>query len=162
MTFLVDVSKKQLRRGSGRHPEHEPPVLSSMLAAESAQQARAMSSPTRTLPAPARDGARGAPVVFVDPTMISVAHWGRLDEGERFAKSRHIDWAVWMKRTWGIDVMRCPAYTHRLRVVATITERAVVSKILDHVQVRKTPLPRAPARDPNWVQKSFEYEHEAA
>jgi hypothetical protein len=44
---------------------------------------------------------------------------GRLDDDELFAKSRPIDGAVWMKRTWGIDVMRCPAYTHRLRVVAT-------------------------------------------
>jgi hypothetical protein len=37
--------------------------------------------------------------VFVDPTRIAIAHWGRLDEGELFAKSRHIDWAVVMKRT---------------------------------------------------------------
>jgi hypothetical protein len=129
-----------------------------MLAAE----APAKSSPTLRLPAPARDGARGDPVVFVDPTMISIAHWGRLNEGELFAESRHIDWAVLMKRTWGLDVMRCPACSHRLRVVATITERAVVSKILDHLQVRSTPLPRAPARDPTWVQESFEYEHDAA
>ncbi|XXT21167.1 hypothetical protein WME94_06310 [Sorangium sp. So ce429] len=41
----------------------------------------------------------GDPVVLVDPTRISIAHWGRLDEGELFAKSRHIDWAVLMKRT---------------------------------------------------------------
>ncbi len=100
--------------------------------------------------------------MFVDPTMISIAHWGRLKEGELFAKSRHIDWAVLMKRTWGLDVMRCPAYTHRLRVVATITERAVVSNILDHLQVRKAPLPRAPARDPPMVQESFEYVYDAA
>jgi Putative transposase len=43
-----------------------------------------------------------------------------------------------------------------------LTERAVVSKILDHLQVRSTPLPRAKARDPTWVQESFEYEHAVA
>jgi len=94
--------------------------------------------------------------------MISIAHWGRLNEGELFAKSRYIDWAVLMKRTWGLDVMQCPACSHRLRVVATLTERAVVSKILDPLQVRSTPLPRAPARDPTWVQESFEYEYAVA
>ncbi|KYF90769.1 hypothetical protein BE20_16645 [Sorangium cellulosum] len=67
-----------------------------------------------------------------------------------------------MKRTWGLDVMRCPACSHRLRVVATVTERAVVTKILDHLQVRSTPLPRAPPRDPTWVQESFAYEHAVA
>ncbi|WP_437515627.1 hypothetical protein [Sorangium sp. So ce1099] len=102
------------------------PSPTPMLAAEPAQQAPAMSSPALPLPAPARDGAGGDPAVFVDPTMISVAHWGRLNEGELFAMSRHIDWAVLMKRTWGLDVMRCPAWSHRLRVVATLTERAVV------------------------------------
>jgi hypothetical protein len=86
----------------------------------------------------------------------------RLDERELFAKSRHIDRAVLMKRTWGLDVMRCPACSHRLRAVATLAERAVVSKILDHLQVRKAPLPRAPARDPTWVQDSFEYKYEVA
>jgi hypothetical protein len=70
-------------------------------------------------PAPIVDGAHGDPVLFVEPTMISIAHWGRLDEGELFAKSRHIDWAVLMKRTWGLDVMRCPACAHRLRVMST-------------------------------------------
>jgi hypothetical protein len=131
-----------------------------MLAAESAQLAPATSSPALPLPAHAQEGACGDPVVFVDPTRISIAHWGRLDEGELFARSRQIDWAVLMKRTWGLDVMRCPACSHRLRVVATLTERAVVTKILDHLQVRKAPLPRAPVRDPTWVHESFEYEHE--
>ena len=31
-----------------------------------------------------------SPVVTVDPTTISVAHWGRLDNGELFARSRYI------------------------------------------------------------------------
>jgi hypothetical protein len=54
--------------------------------------------------------------------------------------------------------MRCPACSHRLRVVATVTERAAVSKILDPLQVRSTPLPRAPARDPPMMQERFAYD----
>ena len=43
-----------------------------------------MSSPALPLPAPVVLGAaHGDSVVFVDPTMISVARWGRLDEGEQ-------------------------------------------------------------------------------
>ena len=39
-----------------------------------------------------------------------------------------------------------------MRVVGTLTQPEVVKKILDHLHVRSTPLPRAPARDPTWEQ----------
>lgn len=39
-----------------------------------------------------------------------------------------------------------------MRVVATLTRPDVVSKIREHLGVRATPLPRAPARDPDWEQ----------
>jgi hypothetical protein len=39
-----------------------------------------------------------------------------------------------------------------MTVLATITDPEVVRKILDPLRVRSTPLPRAPARDPIWVQ----------
>ena len=97
-------------------------------------------------------------MVFVEPMMLSIAHWGRLNEGELFATSRHIDWAVLMKRSWGLDVMKCSACGHRLRVLATITDPNVVRKILDHLHVRSKPLPRAPPRAPSWEQQVLEYE----
>jgi len=43
-------------------------------------------------------------VVLVDPTMITIAHWGRLLAGELFARARYIDWAVLMKRTFGFKI----------------------------------------------------------
>jgi len=98
------------------------------------------------------------PVVTIEPTTISVSHWKRLGDGEVFATSRYVDWATLMKRTWHIDVMKCPACGHRLRVLATITDLSVVRKILDHLGVRSTPLPRAPARDPTWEQQTLGYE----
>lgn len=88
------------------------------------------------------------PAVFVDPTLITVAHWGRLENGELFAWSSRLDWAVMMKRTWGFDVLVCPRCAHRMRVVATITEPRVVRRILEHLGVRAEPL----ARDPEWYQ----------
>src|SRR5262249_13860150 len=71
------------------------------------------------------DAGTGDREVIVEPTMISIAQWGRLNDGELFAKSRHIEWAVLMKRTWGLDVMKCPACGHRLRVLATIPNATV-------------------------------------
>jgi hypothetical protein len=95
------------------------------------------------------------PMVHVDPTMISVAHWGRLEDGALFARTRYVEWAVMMKRTWGFDVLRCPTCARTMRVVATITQPDVVRKILVHLGVRSTPLPRAPARDPDWEQTAL-------
>jgi len=99
-----------------------------------------------------------APVVHVDPTTISVEHWGRLLDGELLASSRHIDWAVLMKRTFGFDVLTCPRCSKRLRVMATITNATTIRQILEHLRVRADPLPRAPARDPTWEQTDLGFE----
>jgi voltage-gated potassium channel Kch len=90
--------------------------------------------------------------------MISVAHWGRLEDGELFARTRYIEWAVMMKRTWGFDVLSCPTCARKMRVVATITQPDVVRKILVHLGVRSTPLPRAPARDPPLEQTALGFD----
>ena len=66
-----------------------------------------------------------------------------------FAWSTRLEWAVMMKRTFGFAVLRCPRCSRQMRVIATITEPAVVRQILDHLRVRASPLPRAPARDPS-------------
>jgi len=84
--------------------------------------------------------------------MISIVHWGRLEEGALFAWSSRLEWAVMMKRTWGFDVLACPRCAGRMRVIATLTDPAVVRQILEHLGVRASPLPRAPARDPDGEQ----------
>ncbi|XYI02492.1 hypothetical protein ACMHYB_23170 [Sorangium sp. So ce1128] len=43
----------------------------------------------------------------VEPTRISVLHWGWLLDGELFATSRYVEWAVLMKHTFGFDALRC-------------------------------------------------------
>jgi len=80
--------------------------------------------------------------------MISVARWGQLGDGELFARSRYVDWALMMKRTWGFDVLRCPRCSRKMRVLATLVDPVVVRQILEHLGVRASPLPRAPPRDP--------------
>ncbi|WP_437804375.1 transposase [Sorangium sp. So ce693] len=54
----------------------------------------------------ARSLAHAEPTVRVEPTLISVLHWERLLEGELFATSRYVEWAVLMKRSFGIDILR--------------------------------------------------------
>ena len=97
-----------------------------------------------------------------DPTMISVAHWGRLDNGELLARARYVDWATLMKRSFGLDVLTCPRGSRKLRVLATITQPDVVRKILQHLGVRSSPLPRAPARDPDGEQMDLGFDADAA
>jgi hypothetical protein len=98
------------------------------------------------------------PSAVATPTVISVKHWGRLGEGELLATSRYIDRPTLMRRSWEIDVMKCPSCGHRMRVHATIREPEVVKKILEHLGVRSTPLPRATARAPTWEQQAFDDE----
>ena len=102
--------------------------------------------------------AKAEPVVFVDPTTIMVKHWGRLDNGELFARARYVEWAVLMKRTWGLAVLTCPRCGRKMRVLATIVDPSVVRKILEHIDVRSSPLPRAPARDPTWEQTELGFD----
>jgi hypothetical protein len=48
------------------------------------------------------------------------------------AGGERIDWATLLKRTFDIDALKCVC-GFPLRVVATITERAAITKILRHI-----------------------------
>jgi len=136
-------------------PASASPAAASLAPASSAAAEPALAVAVRGLTVAA---VPAEPVVVVDPTMITVAHWGRLEEGALFAWSRRLEWAVMMKRTFGFDVLACPRCSRRMRVIATILSPAVVRKILEHLGVRASPLPRAPARDPDWEQVDLGFE----
>jgi hypothetical protein len=136
-------------------------------AAAAAAPAPAIVSPAPAPPwappsSPASSPAPAEPVVRVEPTTISVEPWGRLREGELFATSRYIEWAVLMQRTWALDVLACPRCALKMRVLSTITDRATIRRILTHLGVRADPLPRAPARDPTEDQISLGFDAGAA
>ncbi|MFO0756415.1 MAG: hypothetical protein U0359_07985 [Byssovorax sp.] len=101
------------------------------------------------------------PGTILEPTWITVLCWGRLQDGELLAKSRTIDWATMMERTWVLDAKKCARCGGRLRVLATITDPEVIKKIQDHLHVRSSPLVRAPPQGPGWAEQSFRYEHDA-
>jgi hypothetical protein len=121
----------------------------------------ASASPALAPSALALANAPAPPEVTVDPTLITVAHWGRLENGELFAWSRRLDWALMMKRTFGFDVLVCPRCSGKMRVIATIPSPPVVRQILEHLGVRASPLARAPARDPDWEQVDLGFDDAA-
>jgi hypothetical protein len=127
-------------------PPCSPPVSP---ATSSAAQAEPTKVAAALVPAP--------PVLSIEPTTVTVQHWSRLAQGELFARARYIEWAVLMKRTWALNVMRCPKCERRMRVIATVTAPSTVRRILEHLRLRADPLPRAPARDPTWEQQDLSF-----
>lgn len=59
----------------------------------------------------------------------------------RIAKAP-LTWAERLKRVFGMEITVCPHCGGRLRVIADVTDPAVIERILDHV--RREGLPRAP------------------
>jgi hypothetical protein len=80
--------------------------------------------------------------------LIAIEHWHRILDGEPYAASSRIQWALLLRRTYGVDALRCPTCSGRLRVMATLTEPGTVKKILAHLALPTEPLPRSRARDP--------------
>ena len=126
-----------------------------------ATQANASATRKRTSPssAPEDTVALTVPVASAsaDPTILTVKHWSRILEGELFASSSRVDWAILMQRTFGFDALRCPKCAAKMRILATLTDAAEVKKILSHLGLPTEPLPRGRARDPTG-QESFDFD----
>jgi hypothetical protein len=61
-----------------------------------------------------------------------------------------IDWATLLRRVWGFDVLTCPRCGDFLRMIATITDRSAIVRILEHLGLpTDEPRPHR-ARDPTW------------
>ena len=88
------------------------------------------------------------PTVVLAPNVLSVRHWGRLLGGTLYAATVRVDWATLLRRTFDVDVLRCPGCGGRLRVLGEITDAAIVRLVLESLQL-PTDAPRAArARDP--------------
>jgi hypothetical protein len=87
-------------------------------------------------------------VVCLAPNVIAVKHWNRLLGGLVYAVSPRVDWATLLRRSFDVDVLQCPRCHGRLRVIAVVTEREPVRRILACLGL-PTDAPRvARARDP--------------
>ena len=77
----------------------------------------------------------------------SVSEAATVTEGARRARQRE-KWAALLERCFGVDVTACGKCGGRMRLVALIEDREVAKKLLDHLGVRSTGPPLAPARAP--------------
>jgi hypothetical protein len=114
-------------------------------------------APAPAAPILAPSALHAVPVAFEDPTVIAVKHWNRILNGELYAASSRVEWAILLRRTYGVDALRCPMCSARMRVMATLTEPSVVNKILSHLGLPTAPPPRARARDPAG-QETFDFD----
>jgi hypothetical protein len=102
--------------------------------------------PSSTIASAANHAARD--VERLAPNVISVRHWTRLLAGMLYAVTPRLDWASLLRRTFDVDVLECPRCHGRLRVLAVITEREPVRRILEHLGEPSTAPPLSRARDP--------------
>jgi hypothetical protein len=91
---------------------------------------------------------RPGDVIALAPNILSVRHWDRLLGGALYAATPRVDWANLLRRSLDVDVLQCPKCQGRLRVLAVITEREPVRRILAHLGVPTDAPPVARARDP--------------
>lgn len=50
-----------------------------------------------------------------------------------YTRPLHFAWADLLRRTFSVDVLDCPECGGRLRLLATITQRKVIEKVLSHL-----------------------------
>jgi hypothetical protein len=92
-------------------------------------------------PSPATTAANGSPGAAAEAAAPPAA----------YVRPRHFAWADLLRRVFAFDVLACPDCGGRLRLLATIEERAVVEKILTHLGLAADPPCPSPARTPAWL-----------
>ena len=79
-----------------------------------------------------------------------------------YVRPSYFAWADLLRRVFAIDILACPDCGGRLRLLATIEDRAVVEKILTHLGLPVEPPCPSPARTPAWlpgVRDRADHEH---
>jgi hypothetical protein len=68
-----------------------------------------------------------------------------------YVRPKYFAWAALLERTFAIDVLTCPDCGGRVRLIATITDHAVIEKILGHLGLPPdAPTPR-PTQVAGWL-----------
>ena len=70
------------------------------------------------------------------------------EEREPSSHSSRYSWSELLDRVFGIDVLTCPFCGGRRRLIAQLTDLAVVRRILQHLGLPSEPIEAAPARSP--------------
>jgi len=91
--------------------------------------------PACVAPAPTRPGEAKAGTPGREPKDGD----GRQSGGMK--RSSRIEWARLLWRVWGVDALKCPGCGGRMKMIAALTERAGIVRILEHLGV-STEVPR--------------------
>jgi hypothetical protein len=129
--------------GARAKPRHSPPDRG----ADGERRPNSAVAAIAVAPPPGSP-ARPGDVTVLAPNIVSVQHWDRLLGGLLYATSPRVDWASLLRRSFSVDVLECPKCRGRLKVVAVITEREPVQRILAHLGLPTEAPPIARARDP--------------
>jgi hypothetical protein len=68
-----------------------------------------------------------------------------------YVRPPYVAWADLLRRVFALEVLACPDCGGRLRLLATIEERAVVEQILTHLRLPVALPQPSPARTPAWL-----------
>jgi hypothetical protein len=138
--------------GASTDPRARPPSTTRADATDRAHMPPRSGRPPREderVPPLAKGSSVLAPVTILAPPIVSVHHWDRLLGGLLYAMNARIDWATLLRRSMDVDALQCPKCDGRLRVLAVITEREPVQRILSHLGMPTGPPPIARERDPS-------------
>jgi hypothetical protein len=95
-----------------------------------------------------REATRPGDVIALAPNVLAVRHWDRLLGGLLYAATPRVAWANLLRRSLDVDALECPKCHGRLRVLAVITERPQITRVLEHLDLPTEAIPLARARDP--------------
>ena len=88
-----------------------------------------------------------APHSHLRGAIVSTPRQQGVDEEATDTGSPRWSWARLLKRVFALDMARCPfCQQGTLRIIAAITQGAVIRKILQHLKLAVDPPPIAPAR----------------
>ena len=68
-----------------------------------------------------------------------------------YVRPTYVAWADLLRRGFALDILACPECGGRLRLLATIEDRAVVETILAHLGLPADLPQPSPARTPAWL-----------
>ena len=79
---------------------------------------------------------------------VTAGFFAQVLGGELYAPLSRVDWAILLRRTFGLDVLACPRCDGRMRLLAMVTEPKSVTRYLRGLGEPTDAPARAPARGP--------------
>jgi hypothetical protein len=86
--------------------------------------------------------------ILLEPNVIAVPHWQRLQNGNLLATQPRLSWSNLLRRTFDVDVTRCAKCGGRVTLVSVVENPAGARAILERLDMPTDAPAQARARDP--------------